>query len=221
MKQERGLALMQMPLEVLKEADSQATPEDEPPRRWPKRIRIPTLDYWRNESVVLERLADSEAPSVVGVRMNFAPRMENMGERTLPTHAVQQAVPMMLEDQELEFVTTDTGAIMSKLVILPPPRGRANPPTYTVPPFQEGTIFVLEGSLRCGYENDVPDKALLQPGDVMLLPAGDREVLVAPAAGSSAGVKFKLYLVAGGQKANPADAVMDQEDGGAEIPPLR
>lgn len=211
MAEDRGTALMEIPIEALAAADSNITAKpdgDESPRRYPKRIRMRPLEFWRNERVISERLPGSATPSICRIALNVAPRAENLGERKISTEAVQQAMPVIQDDQELEFVNIQSDTLMSKLVVLPPFKGRANPPTYVLPPYSQGHIFVIEGSLRYAFEGE-EDKAVLNAGDHMLLLSDDREALFASAGprGSSEGVKFKLFLVASDGKDASEDGI--------------
>jgi len=76
-----------------------------------------------------------------------------------------------------------TEHITAKFIVLPPSTSLRNlPATYVVPAFSKGHIIMIEGSARVGYatEDDGPSKeSHLEAGDHMLLPAQEREVLVA------------------------------------------
>jgi len=200
MAEARGTALMEIPVDALEAAARANSPEPdaEKERRWPKRIRMKPLEFWRNEKVEYERLPGSATPSIARVTLNMAPRAESLGEREIQPEIVQQAVPLISEDQDqvAEFVNAKTDLMVSKLVVLPPASGRANPPTYLLPPFAKGQISVLEGSLRYAYEGE-EDAAILNVGDHVCLPAVDQAILLASAGarGASTGAKFKLVLV--------------------------
>jgi len=181
--------------------DAFATPEadDEPPRRYPRRTRIPVLESWRGERVIYERLPGSKTLSVRGVQLNCAPRAESMtqtDQRVISAQAAQQAKPVLLDGQQAEFNCTKTSSSSIKLVVLPPFSGTVNPPTFVLPAFSLGHLFVIEGSLRFAVEGE-EDKAVLNTGDHMLLPGSDREALFASAGarGASAGAKFKIFFV--------------------------
>lgn len=196
MEEQRGTVLMEIPIEALQEPES-ADP-DTHPRRFPKRIRMPPLEFWRNERVVYERTPGTKTPSIKGVVLNFAPRMQSMGERQVRAQALLEATPVLLEGQKVEFVSVQSDTLESKLVILPPFSGRANPPTYMLPAFSRGQIYVIEGSARLAFEGE-RDKAILHTGDHVLLSGADQEILLASAGigGANAGAKLKVFLVNG------------------------
>lgn len=213
MAEKRGTALMEVPIDALNTAIS--TPEtstdaDGQKQHSKKRVRIPTLEFWRNERPIYERLPGSKCPSICRIQLNFAPRMEDMDVRKLPAETVLKATPVITDGQELEFMSVNTGSLESKLIVLPPFRGVANPPTYVVPPRTTGHVYVLEGSLRFAYEDEDGDQAHLQAGDHLMLPSDERETLLASGGlrGASQGVKFKLIVVSvdgrvGAKKALP------------------
>jgi hypothetical protein len=201
MAEQRGTALMEVPVESLAaEANVQAdSAADEPPRRYPRRTRMPTLEFWRNERVIYKRLPGSDVPSVSRVQLNCAPRPEGLPEREIPAKAMAEATPIILDGQEAEFVSVNTDTLVSKLVVLPPWEGRVNPPTYVLPPFSKGQIFVIEGSIRYAQGEFEDDKAILSAGDHLMLPADEHLVLLATAgpkgAENSDGAKFKVFLL--------------------------
>jgi len=199
--EDRGTAFLDIPIAALAKADLQRTKEldsdEDAPRRYPRRIRMAPLEFWRNERVISERLPGSATPSICRVELNCAPRPENLAERKIAAEILQQATPVITDGQELEFVSVKTDSLVSKLVVLPPFTGRSNPPTFTLPPFSTGHVFVLEGALRYAYEGE-DDQAVLGAGDHLWLPAVDCETLLASAGAgvNSPGAKFKVFLFA-------------------------
>jgi hypothetical protein len=100
----------------------------------------------------------------------------------------------MVDSMGGEIVSTETEALLSKLVVLPPwQKGQTNPPTRVLPAC-EGLLYMIEGSLRCAYEGE-EDLIVLNTGDAMKLSNDSRDLLVASAglSGSSPGAKFKVY----------------------------
>jgi len=198
MAEMRGTAMLDVPIETFAKADEPEEESDSEKSSRPRRTRIPTLDFWRGERVIYERTKGSATPSIKSVRLNGAPRSESMGERVIPPQAAQQGVPVIVDGQEAEFVSTSTKNLESKLVVLPPfTGGRANPPTCVLPAFSVGHIFVIEGSLRYGFEGEC-GQANLKAGDHLMLPGYDEELLFTSSGGrhASSGVKFKVILVA-------------------------
>jgi len=190
----RGTAMLQVPIEALENTDEL---DCEQRQGRPKRIRIPTLEFWRGERVIYERTKGSAAPSVCGVLLNGAPRGEDLWKRTIPPKAAQLAVPVVVDGAEAEFVSTASQTISSKLVVLPPfSFGRTNPPTFVLPAFSMGHIFVVEGSVSYGFEGEMK-QATLKAGDHLVLPGIDEEMLFAVAGTrqTSTGAKFKVILV--------------------------
>lgn len=203
---------MEVPVEALTPATTELSEEQKTPRRWPRRIRMRPLEFWRNEHVQYERLAGSDAPSIAKVVYNCAPRSQEMGERTMSAKAQLAATPVICEHQQAEFVSIKTASLVSKLVVLPPVTG-TTPPTITFPPFTKGHVFVVDGSLRYALDFgdeaiENQDQALLNAGDHLLLAGGEHGVLLASAGarGTSTGAKFKVFLVANRGSGAHADA---------------
>jgi len=208
MAEARGTALLEVPIEALAVAEGEEPDESEQgPRRYPRRVRIPTLDFWRGERVIYKRTKGSATPSVEAVLFNGAPRSENMSSRTIPSRAVQQAKPVIIDGQQAEFVSTNTQRIESKLVVLPPFSGSANPPTFVLPPCSMGHLFVIQGSLRYGFEEEYP-QATLNAGDHLLLPGYAQELLLSVAGTrfANSGAKFKVILVSADATARSQNA---------------
>lgn len=182
---------MEVPIEALHvkgEADSEETG-----RRYPRRLRIPPLEFWRNEKVIRKRLPGSSTVSIQAVVFNTAPRSEQAPQRNIPV----QATPMIANDEnEVEFACAQTDELQSKFVVLPPWRGRAQPFTYVLPAMSVCLVYVVEGSLRYAREGE-EDKTVIRAGDVAQFKADQREVLLAPvgARGVGAGAKFKVFFI--------------------------
>jgi len=196
MSEIRGTALVEVPIE-----DLDTTPADadaDVPAERPHRVRMKPLEFWRNERVIYERLPGAQTPSVCRVLLNVAPRAEDLPKRSLAL----QAVPVVADGQQAEFLSNQTSCISSKLVVLPPWTSTVSPPTFALPAGCMGHVFVIEGSLRYAFEGE-QDMAIINAGDHLLLEQseGDKLLGCAGARGAGEGVKFKVFLITSSQDA--------------------
>lgn len=202
--QMRGTALVEVPIEK---------PASDSDGQRPRRFRMKPLEFWRGERVILERLPGSAMPSLKSVVLNCAAQYKDVPELTVPP----EAVPVVADGQQAEYLCAKTPSLTSKLIVLPAWTAGTNPPSFALPPFSVGHVFVIEGSLRfaegdpvqdpdrcetCGVMPGRPvphyqDKAVLNKGDHLMLPGGERHVLLGSAGPRkrSPRVVFKVFLI--------------------------
>jgi len=216
--QMRGTALVEVPIK------HPASDSDGRPRRF----RMKPLEFWRGERVILERLPGSAMPSLKSVVLNCAAQYKDVPELTVPP----EAVPVVADGQQAEYLCTKTPSLTSKLIVLPAWNAGINPPSFSLPPFSVGHVFVIEGSLRFAEADPVPvpdncetcgvmpgrpvpqfqDKAILNKGDHLMLPGGERHVLLGSAGPRkrSPRVVFKVFLITVDPPKDPDVAALEQ-----------
>jgi len=152
--EQRGIALMHVPIGAFAEARETSKG---------KRVRMPVLEYWRGESVQYERKPGSVAPTVCGVILNCAPRMDDMGDRKMLLPGVELDFQSL--EHEAVILGAETEKICTRTVVLPASRSK-DPPTFSMAPGSSGMAIVVDGAARCG-EEESEEIILLQTGDTI------------------------------------------------------
>ena len=146
---------------------------------------MPPLQTWRNERVVYERTASSQAPAVVAVELDMA----RASEVELKLPAVQLPLP---DIEASEFAGISTARMTSKVYALPSQTSRSGQPC-TVALCGPGLIHVLDGSLRYAKETEKKEK-MADTGTTLLLKDADCHLL-APADRDGEGLGVRFFWV--------------------------
>mmetsp|Transcript_72007 Transcript_72007/g.150440 ORF Transcript_72007/g.150440 Transcript_72007/m.150440 type:complete len:625 (+) Transcript_72007:39-1913(+) len=151
-----------------------------------KRLRIPTLEHWRNESVRYRRLPGSPMPEIAGIQLNLAPRPDTVPLRNLG--ALLQAKPGRAVDRSAgyEAVGVPGTAFQSSIFTLPVRTSKAQERSVRVGPAL-GILYVAQGSIRCHMDGRARN---LKPGDTLCFNDTEKTAVIEPSDDDAASFRF-------------------------------